>query len=511
MRRRQAITLIGGAVLLAGEAAYLARRHAGVAAETYAPAAGVAGRSIPAPDAYAPGASYAPDGTAGRAAAMPRADVRLRPGEFRDNEHRNLDYLLFLDPDRMLRSFRLNYGLATRAVPLGGWESPTSRIRGHVTGHLLSALALAYAGTGTTASDPTRQALKAKGDYLVAELGAMQQRAPTVGYGKGYLSGFPEVLLRLPGIGPVRPGLVAVLHDPQVPRRADRPVPAGRQRPGPGGGRAAGRLGRPPHRAAVLRAHAGDLGGRVRRAARGPGQPVRDHRRAALPGDGAAVLARAVPGSPRGGAGPAGGGAVQRVVPKVIAAQRLAEETGDDRHAAVARNFWRISTGASCLRHRRPGQPRALGATGRGRRGAVQLHVRGLRQLQHAQADPAAALPRAGPRRTGRLLRARRCSTTCSAPGPALRARLRLLLHRPVGRRGQAPAAELLPARQPGPVRHRLRHLHLRHRDGAGDAGPLRRGDLRARPRWRPSGEPVHLLGGPRAGPGAAPGQRPAR
>src|SRR5215470_18206909 len=138
MRRRQAITLIGGAVLLAGEGAYLARSHGhGGPAEAYAP---VAGTGAPAPDAYAPGARYAPDGTAGRAAAVPRADVRLRPGPFHDNERRNQDYLLFLDPDRMLRSFRLNYGLSTRAAPIGGWESPTSRIRGHVTGHLLSAL-----------------------------------------------------------------------------------------------------------------------------------------------------------------------------------------------------------------------------------------------------------------------------------------------------------------------------------------------------------------------------------
>ncbi len=190
MRRRQAITLLGGAVILAGEAAYLARGRLAGSAETYAPAAGLAG---PAADAYAPGASYAPDGTAGRAAAIPRADVRLLPGPFRDNERRNLDYLLFLDPDRMLRSFRLNYGLASPAAPLGGWESPTSLIRGHVTGHLLSALALGYAGTGTTVSDPTRQALKAKGDYLVAELGALQQRTRYVSYRRGYLSAFPEV------------------------------------------------------------------------------------------------------------------------------------------------------------------------------------------------------------------------------------------------------------------------------------------------------------------------------
>jgi hypothetical protein len=66
MRRRQAITLIGGGILLAGEAIYLARGHGGPA-EAYAPAGGTTSGAQP-PGAYAPGASYAPDGTAGRTA-----------------------------------------------------------------------------------------------------------------------------------------------------------------------------------------------------------------------------------------------------------------------------------------------------------------------------------------------------------------------------------------------------------------------------------------------------------
>jgi DUF1680 family protein len=144
------------------------------------------------PDAYTPGATYVPDGPAGRAAVLPGADVRLLDGPFLGNQQRNLAYLLFLDPDRMLRSFRVNYGLPVQAAPVGGWESPASRIRGHVTGHLLSALAWAYAGTGTTAGDPGRRALKARGDYLVAELAGMQARAPRAGYSAGYLSAFPE-------------------------------------------------------------------------------------------------------------------------------------------------------------------------------------------------------------------------------------------------------------------------------------------------------------------------------
>jgi DUF1680 family protein len=173
--------VLGGAAILAGGSAYL----------------GVAGTSSASPrlvtrDAYAPDEPYAPDGTAGKTGAVPRADVRLLGGPFQGSQQRNLAYLLFLDPDRMLRSFRVNYGVPVRAMPIGGWESPDSMIRGHVTGHLLSALAWAYAGTGTTASDPGRRALKAKGDYLVAQLASLQARAPRAGYSRGYLSGFPE-------------------------------------------------------------------------------------------------------------------------------------------------------------------------------------------------------------------------------------------------------------------------------------------------------------------------------
>jgi uncharacterized protein len=181
LRRREALTVLGAAAILAGGSAYLG--ETGTRAASSQPSA---------LDAYTPGAAYAPDGTAGKTAAVPRADVRVLGGPFQGNQQRNLAYLLFLDPDRMLRSFRVNYGLPVRAMPIGGWESPTSRIRGHVTGHLLSALAWAYAGTGTTAGDHDRRALKAKGDYLVAQLASLQARAPKAGYSHGYLSAFPE-------------------------------------------------------------------------------------------------------------------------------------------------------------------------------------------------------------------------------------------------------------------------------------------------------------------------------
>ncbi len=128
---------------------------------------------------------YAPDGTAGRAAALPLKNVQLLDSPFRQNQLRNTTYLLFLDAERMLRSFRLNYGEPSQAEPLGGWEKPDSQIRGHMTGHLLSGLALTYANTGDTAAS-------IRGRYLVSQLAALQARASEAGFHPGYLSAFPE-------------------------------------------------------------------------------------------------------------------------------------------------------------------------------------------------------------------------------------------------------------------------------------------------------------------------------
>jgi DUF1680 family protein len=170
LTRRQAITLLGGAGVLAGESALLSAR--------------------PDSPGYAPGyplgsSGYAPDGAAGRTAAYPLAAVSLLDSPLRGSQLRNLNYLLFLDPDRMLHTFRLNYGVPSSATPCGGWESPNFKVRGHTTGHLLSGLALCYANTG----DPRARAL---GEYLVAQLAGLQSIAPLAGYAPGYLSAFPE-------------------------------------------------------------------------------------------------------------------------------------------------------------------------------------------------------------------------------------------------------------------------------------------------------------------------------
>jgi uncharacterized protein len=179
LTRREALVLLGVGALVAEQALLNDPTFGGTPGALGADLAS-ARNAKPVPG------GYAPDGTAGRAAALPLRDVELLDSPFLGNQGRNTAYLLFLEPDRMLRSFRLNYGLPSPALPLGGWEHPSSQVRGHTTGHLMSALALTYANTGND------EAL-ARGRYLVSQLAALQARARQAGFHPGYLSAFPEV------------------------------------------------------------------------------------------------------------------------------------------------------------------------------------------------------------------------------------------------------------------------------------------------------------------------------
>ncbi|WCH96255.1 glycoside hydrolase family 127 protein [Streptomyces moderatus] len=80
-------------------------------------------------------------------------DVALRPGLFTDKRQLMLDHARGYDVNRLLQVFRANAGLATGgAVAPGGWEGldgeANGNLRGHYTGHFLTMLAQAYAGTG---------------------------------------------------------------------------------------------------------------------------------------------------------------------------------------------------------------------------------------------------------------------------------------------------------------------------------------------------------------------------
>lgn len=117
-------------------------------------------------------------------------DVRLLPGRFRDNMMRDSAWMVSIGADRLLHGFRTTAGVFAgreggymTVKKLGGWESLDCELRGHTTGHVLSALALMYAATGS-------DVFKMKGDSLVAGLAEVQ----AVGTG-GYLSAYPEELI----------------------------------------------------------------------------------------------------------------------------------------------------------------------------------------------------------------------------------------------------------------------------------------------------------------------------
>ncbi len=94
--------------------------------------------------------------------------IRLRPSRFTENMDRDLAYLKKLDPDRMLHNFRRAFGVRSDAEPLYGWDEETGLLRGHSTGHFLSALAIAVTAT----DDPD---LTDKLSYMVHELRSLQR------------------------------------------------------------------------------------------------------------------------------------------------------------------------------------------------------------------------------------------------------------------------------------------------------------------------------------------------
>ncbi|KAK2641261.1 hypothetical protein Ddye_023024 [Dipteronia dyeriana] len=92
----------------------------------------------------------------------------------------NLEYLLMLDVDSLVWSFRKTAGLPTPGKAYGGWEDPTCELRGHFVGHYMSATALMWASTHN-------DTLKERMSAVVSALFDCQNKM-----GTGYLSAFPS-------------------------------------------------------------------------------------------------------------------------------------------------------------------------------------------------------------------------------------------------------------------------------------------------------------------------------
>src|SRR6266566_9476170 len=99
---------------------------------------------------------------------LPLTAVRLTGGPLKHAQDLDAEYLLKLEPDRIMAGYRLRAGLKPKAEGYGGWDSPNGKqLTGHIAGHHLSAASLMFAATGDAR-------LKERVDYLVNELKQVQ-------------------------------------------------------------------------------------------------------------------------------------------------------------------------------------------------------------------------------------------------------------------------------------------------------------------------------------------------
>ncbi len=103
--------------------------------------------------------------------------VSLLEGPFKNAKEVDLNYILELGPDRLLSPFRREAGLTPKAESYPNWEN--SGLDGHIAGHYLSALSMAYA---TTKNEQVTERLV----YMLDELEEIQKTN-----GTGYIGGVP--------------------------------------------------------------------------------------------------------------------------------------------------------------------------------------------------------------------------------------------------------------------------------------------------------------------------------
>jgi len=112
----------------------------------------------PVQTAIPPAVSY-------EAVPLPLSAVRLKGGPLKRAQDLDKEYLLKLEPDRMLAFLRERAGLPRKAAPYAGWDGAGRQLTGHICGHYLSAVSYMYQATGD-------ERFKQRADYIVEELKA---------------------------------------------------------------------------------------------------------------------------------------------------------------------------------------------------------------------------------------------------------------------------------------------------------------------------------------------------
>ena len=105
--------------------------------------------------------------------SFPISSVRLTASPFKHAEDMDIQYLLGINPDRLLAPYLKEAGLTPKAENYTNWEN--TGLDGHIGGHYVSALSYMYAATGNPE-------IKGRLDYMISELQRCQDA-------DGYLSG----------------------------------------------------------------------------------------------------------------------------------------------------------------------------------------------------------------------------------------------------------------------------------------------------------------------------------
>ena len=106
---------------------------------------------------------------------LPLSAVRVTGGPLKRAQDLNAEYLLKLEPDRMMAYYRKRAGLEPKAQGYTGWDGDGRNLTGHIAGHYLSGVSLMFAATGDAR-------FKERADYIVKEMKEVQDKN-----GDGYL------------------------------------------------------------------------------------------------------------------------------------------------------------------------------------------------------------------------------------------------------------------------------------------------------------------------------------
>ena len=80
--------------------------------------------------------------------ARPLSSVRVTGGPLKRAQDLNAEYLLKLEPDRMMAYYRKRAGLTPKAEGYPGWDGDGRNLTGHIAGHYLSGVSLMFAAQG---------------------------------------------------------------------------------------------------------------------------------------------------------------------------------------------------------------------------------------------------------------------------------------------------------------------------------------------------------------------------